>query len=180
MEKRLNEIEGFENCDGYIIHDNGMIYSEYKKDFLKPCKDSKGYLYLDLRSKNAKYKCPKVHRLIMNAFVGEENDKQINHIDGNKENNNLNNLEYVTNKENRIHAIQNGLKNEINYGIEQYDLEGNKLNTFNTCQEAIEYLGLESGNPGNIGRVIRGNRKTAYGYVWKNCESSTTIESIAA
>lgn len=174
MKKRLSEIEGFENCKEYIIYSDGRIYSERKHDFLKPCKDSKGYLYIDLRSKNARYKCPKVHRLVMLAFISGEPDKQINHIDGNKENNNISNLEYVTNEENRIHAINTGLKNEVNYWIEQYDLDGNKLNTFKTCKDALEYLGIDTCS-GNLGRAVRGNRKTAYGFIWKSCESSTTI-----
>lgn len=180
MKKRLSEVKGFEDCKEYIIYDDGQIYSENKGDFLKLCEDSKGYLYIDLRSKNTKYKCPKVHKLVMLSFVGEEPDKQINHIDGNKKNNNVNNLEYVTNEQNRIHAINHGLKNEIAYGIEQYDLNGKKINTFRTCQEALNYLNIKNGNSGNIGRAVRGNRKSAYGYIWKNCESSTTIESIAA
>lgn len=165
--KRLGEISGFENCNEYIIYENGQIYSELKNDFLKPCTDSKGYLYIDIRNKNARIKCPKVHKLVTLAFYGESNGLQINHIDGNKKNNNINNLEYVTNEENRKHAILNHLKNEVGYNIAQLDMNGNIINIFRTCDKALKYLEIENGNPGNIGRVINGKRKTAYGYNWK-------------
>lgn len=177
--KLLSEINGFENCSNYIIYENGSIYSKHKQDFLQPLTDSKGYKYIDIRYTNSILKCPKIHQLVMFAFVGYQADMQINHKDGNKSNNHLSNLEYVTNEENRIHALENGLKDEVPYYIDQYDLLGNKLNTFRTCEEALEFLGIKNGSPGNIGRVIRGKRKTAYGYIWRSTEGSTTIERIA-
>lgn len=177
--KLLSEIEGFENCTNYIIYENGSVYSKRKQDFLQPLTDSKGYKYIDIRYTNSILKCPKIHQLVMFAFVGYQENMQVNHKDGNKANNQLSNLEYVTNEENRIHALENGLKDEIPYYVDQYDLQGNKLNTFRTCEEALEFLGIKNGSPGNIGRVIRGKRQTAYGYIWKSTEGSTTIEKIA-
>ena len=41
------------------------------------------------------------------------------------------------------------------------------MNVFETATEALSFIGKESGNPGNIGRAIRGIRETAYGYIWK-------------
>ena len=70
--------------------------------------------------------------------------------------------------ENRIHAIENKLLDNISYGISQYTKEGLHVRDYDTCLEAIEYLGLDKGASGNIGRCIRGKRKTAYGYVWKS------------
>lgn len=164
--KLLCDIEGFENCIGYKIYEDGEIYSTYKKDFMRGNTDSNGYKYIDLRSCNPIIKNPKIHRLIMLAFNSNKPKEQINHIDGDKNNNHINNLEWSTNRDNRIHAIKNGLKDEINYGIAQYDLDDNLLNIFDTASEALEMLEID-GSPGNIGRVIRGSRKSAYGYVWK-------------
>lgn len=174
MKKILSEIKGFENCKNYIIYDNGNLYSKKSKRFLKPLKDSKGYYYYDLRNQNIKYKCPKAHRLVMLAFSNQEPKAQINHIDGNKKNNHISNLEWCTNEQNREHAINNNLKNEVDYWIAQYDLDNNLLNVFKTCKEALTYLGKEPKISGNIGRVIKGKRKTAYGYKWKQYEGSTT------
>ena len=185
--KNISEIKGYENVKGYALSNEGKVYSgrgikndentgrisriihddinKYKE--LKGSKDSKGYLCLDLRGKNGKLNYPKIHRLVAEVFLeNPENLPQVNHIDGNKTNNNVENLEWVTNKDNRIHALENGLKKEMTYGVGQYDLDGNLIDTFDTAREAL----LKMGKPltsGNIGRVINGKRKTAYGYIWK-------------
>lgn len=128
-----------------------------------------------MKTKDVKYKCPKIHRLVMLGFSNQTPSEHINHKDGNKSNNHISNLEWCTNEENRHHAINNGLKDEVDYGIAQYDLEGNLLHVYRTCEEALHALGKNYEGSGNIGRVIRNKRKTAYGYVWKQYERSTTI-----
>lgn len=179
MKKKLSDIPGYENCTNYTLYSDGRVYSSYKEDFLKLPKDSKGYEYLDIRRSKSKLKCPKIHQLIMLAFSDSDIKDQINHIDGDKTNNDISNLEYVTNRENREHAIRTGLKNEIYYGIAQYDLNGNFLNVYATASEALKHIGVTGEPSGNIGRAIRGHRKTAYGYIWKQCEGSTTIKSVS-
>ena len=175
MRKELSKVKGFENCNGYYIYDDGRLYSPYKKDFMKPSVDSSGYLYYDIRNTNSIYKCPKAHRLVMLAFSKEEKREEINHKDGNKKNNKISNLEWVTHKENRIHALTTGLAKEINYGILKCDLNGNPIKYYDTCREALIELGKNKNISGNIGRCIKGKRKSAYGFVWKQCEGSTTI-----
>lgn len=169
MKRNLSEIKGFENCNKYVIYDNGKLFSLKINKFLKGSIDSKGYLYYDLRSENAIYKCPKAHRLVMMAFSKDMKKEQINHKNGIKTDNRIENLEWCTNRENRIHAIKDKLKNEINYGILQYDLNGNFIKKYDTCKQAMEELNIKSKNYGNIGRAVRGKRKTAYGYIWKQC-----------
>ena len=61
--KNLSNIKGFENCKNYIIYEDGSIYSEKLKRFMKLPKDSSGYSCLDIRNTNSIYKYPKVHRL---------------------------------------------------------------------------------------------------------------------
>jgi hypothetical protein len=175
MKQELSKIKGFENCKNYYIYDNGKLYNKKTKKFLKPLRDSSGYLYYDIRNANAIYKCPKVHRLVMLAFSNEEEKQEINHKDGNKHNNRISNLEWVTHKENRNHALKTGLSKEINYGIMKCSLDGTPIKYYNTCREALIELGKDKNISGNIGRCIRGKRKSAYGYVWKQCEGSTTI-----
>lgn len=174
-EKLLNEIKGFEDCRGYVIHENGSVYSERSKGMMKLCTDSKGYKYIDLRRFNPTTKLPKVHKLVMLAFSNTPPKEQINHIDGNKNNNSFSNLEYVTNKENREHAIKNSLMKGMSYGINQYDKSGKFIATYNTAYEAMTAIGVQSKNSGNIGRVVSGKRKTAYGFIWKQQKGSTTI-----
>lgn len=175
MKKELSEVKGFENCKGYYIYDDGRLYTPHRKRFMKPSIDSSGYLYYDIRNTDSIYKCPKAHRLVMLAFSKENQKEEINHKDGNKKNNNINNLEYVTHKENRIHALKMGLSKEINYGILKCSLDGTPIKYYETCREALIDLGKSKNISGNIGRCVKGKRKSAYGFVWKQCEGSTTI-----
>lgn len=74
--------------------------------------DTRGYLYVNLY-KNAKCKNFRVHKLVAEAFIGLcPKNKEINHIDGIKSNNNPNNLEYVTRSENNKHAFKLGLQSQ--------------------------------------------------------------------
>lgn len=166
--KELSEIQGFESCSGYYIYEDGRFYSDFTNKFLKGSIDSKGYRYVDLRGRDPIIRNPKIHRLVMLAFSEEEPKEQINHIDGDKLNNHLDNLEWATNRENREHAIRTGLKDEIPYGVGQYDLDGNLLNVYDTAGEAMGAIGKNPLAGGDIGRAIRGVVKTAYGYVWKS------------
>ena len=97
-------LNGFEN---YTIDTDGKVYTKNRQKYLKQYKDSKGYLYVLLYNKEKK-KTIKVHKLVANAFLGKSN-LQVDHIDGNKLNNKLNNLEYVTPKENIRRAWEKGL-----------------------------------------------------------------------
>jgi hypothetical protein len=68
------------------------------------------HIYQSVFLSNGKVKQQYVHRLVANAFIPNPlNKEQVNHKDGNKLNNNLSNLEWVTKAENQIHAIENGL-----------------------------------------------------------------------
>lgn len=79
---------------------------------LKPGKDKRGYLKVNLY-KSSKYSSKRVHRLVATAFIPNlDNKTQVNHIDGNKQNNTVSNLEWCTNSENMQHAWRTGLRNE--------------------------------------------------------------------
>ncbi|HZJ98923.1 MAG TPA: HNH endonuclease [Tissierellaceae bacterium] len=174
--KFISEIKGFERCNNHIIYEDGRVFSLYTKDFMKTSIDSKGYNYIDLRSCNPIIKNPKVHRLVMLAFSSDKPKEQINHKDGIKGNNHISNLEWCTNRENRIHAIKNGLLDNTTYGVGQYDLNHKLLRIFDTAADAMIYLGKDPNLSGAIGRVIKGKRATAYGYIWKQYDiGSTTI-----
>ena len=70
----------------------------------------KGYLQITLQ-KQGKKEYKKVHRLVAEAFIENTyNKREVNHIDGNKSNNNATNLEWVTSSENQIHAYKMGLQ----------------------------------------------------------------------
>lgn len=83
----------------------------YSEKMLKLREDKDGYLTVCL-TKDGKRKLCKVHRLTLSSFSGEEKDLQVNHIDGNKQNNHIDNLEWSTCSDNQIHAHKIGLKNQ--------------------------------------------------------------------
>lgn len=102
------EIPGF-NGD-YIISNHGRIISRVfgKEKEIKGNIQGNGYRYVNLRVKKKTYKYCAVHRIVMLTFEGESN-LHVNHIDGNKLNNKLENLIYCTPGENLAHAYAIGL-----------------------------------------------------------------------
>lgn len=105
---RFKEIEGY---DKYYITDEGKVYSDKynERRELSPRKNQRGYLYVNL-CKNGKYKSVMVHKLVAKHFLENYTETlQVNHIDGNKLNNDVSNLEMVTQSENIRHAIKHKL-----------------------------------------------------------------------
>lgn len=96
----------------YDISTFGRVKSikDGKEKILMPFFDKDGYLQIAL-SKNGIVKKFKIHRLVAQAFIANPDGKpQVNHIDGNKFNNHVSNLEWCTNRENNIHAVKTGLR----------------------------------------------------------------------
>lgn len=92
----------------YGITEDGQVWSFKTHKFLTPSKNYRGYLVVTVT--NSKLHKPYVHQLVAGYFVpNPENKPQVNHIDGNKQNNHYTNLEWVTNFENSQHARMTGL-----------------------------------------------------------------------
>jgi hypothetical protein len=120
--------------NNYEISDCGNIYSHRSKRFLKPY-SVRGYLAVDLGGKlRGKY----IHRLVAEHFIeNPEKKKEVNHIDGNKHNNNVKNLEWVTPSENTKHyvSVLGGrkkyedmkIKRLIKNGLTPISIKGNKV-----------------------------------------------------
>lgn len=107
------------NLSRYIILSNGIIISKsyHNQNIVKILRqqtDRYGYNYIKLFDDSKKSKKMKIHRLVAKAFIpNPENKPQINHKDGNKQNNNYTNLEWVNQKENMNHAKKNNLFNPV-------------------------------------------------------------------
>lgn len=97
----------------YSIEEDGRVYSHYSKRYMKTSIDKDGYRTISLRNNNNGYSHFGIHRLLMIAFHPIENmeEMSVDHIDGNKMNNSLNNLQWVTVEENTKLAYLTGLAN---------------------------------------------------------------------
>lgn len=104
-------IRPINNFPKYYITDDGKVFSEMRgtRKELKLKKYRHGYLGVCLRKNNKSY-YPQTHRLVVEHFLSTWDPKLcVNHMDGNKKNNKVDNLEMVTQRENLIHAHKLGL-----------------------------------------------------------------------
>lgn len=107
MTEVLKDVIGYEGL--YEVSNKGVVYGRKRNNILKFRINHKGYCQLSLCKDNKK-KETTIHRLVAIAFLpNPKNKPQVNHIDGNKQNNNVENLEWNTPKENIIHAYKTGL-----------------------------------------------------------------------
>ena len=123
----------------YSVSNFGNIRNDKTKTLLSGTINNNGYHMVHLRQRVDKY-CS-IHRLVMKAFCPCENqdDLEINHIDGNKLNNNLLNLEWV----NRLENMRSYRSNSLGKCY-QYDLDGNFIQEFENFSDAANKLNLDS------------------------------------
>lgn len=96
----------------YEVCLDGRIWSWKTNKFLKPSSNGRGYQHIVLRV-NGESRDYYLHRLVATAYVpNPDNLPEVNHKDGNKENNCFDNLEWVTSSENKKHAVRAGIKKE--------------------------------------------------------------------
>lgn len=93
-----------QNLSNYLIYDNGKVYSYYTNKFIRPAKDKKGYQRICLYDDNGNKKTYKVHRLVAEAFIKNFHDTlSVNHINYNRADNRIENLEMCTHQDNIKH-----------------------------------------------------------------------------
>ena len=161
MIEEYRDIIGYEGR--YQISDYGNVKSLYDDIIMKPFKNYKGYFKIRLR-KNKKKKNYRIHRLVGIMFIpNPDNKPEINHIDGNKINNHVTNLEWNTQEENYFHSV-NVLGNSITKKVIQMDMDGNELNIYNSINEASKELNIPREN---IRKCLIGERKSTYKFRFK-------------
>ena len=177
MEEWRN-IKGFEGC--YMVSNLGRVKRmgfyrnqsstwEHEEKILKAGDNGRGYLFVNLSMNNKQYH-RYVHRLVAEAFIpNPENKATVNHIDCNRHNNNVKNLEWATYRENNDYALkvmreqgENKRNNKASKPIIQYDLEMNFIAEYPSVREAERQLGYKG-----ICACLVGKQKTVHGHIFK-------------
>ena len=168
MKEIYKDIKGFE---GYEISNKGNVRTKngkktvrsdgqvrvWKQRILKPQVDSQGYYNVKLYI-NGKQYTRTIHRLLMITFYPENIKDTVNHIDGNKKNNNINNLEWCTYSENTIHALDTGLSN-ISQGVDL--IKDGEIKHFRSLSLASIFLGY---SVNYLSQELKRGKKNVEGY----------------
>lgn len=151
----------------YFIYTNGTVIKRETNKILKPYKSNNNYLYITVNTmKGTKHL--KIHRLVAKAFIPNPNNYPcVNHINGNKLDNRVENLEWCTYSKNINHAFNNDLM-KSNCGkrtkVNQYDLKGNFIKTWDSMSKIEKEYNVSH-------TAIRfcciGKNKTCKGYIWR-------------
>lgn len=132
-------IDGYPN---YFISEDGKVWNSKKNLFLKHM-INRGYCQIIL-CRHSKHKTFKIHRLVALAFLpNPENKREVNHKDGNKENNHVSNLEWNTRSENNIHRYASGLFSVTEKMRRQSQING--LNNKGKVQKRFTILNTDTG-----------------------------------
>ena len=164
----------------YSVDILGTIFSEnyHREGYCRSIKqsfDKDGYSRVFLR-KNGKYHTKKVHRLVAQAFIDNPNNKpQINHLDGNKKNNSVVNLEWCTQGENEEHKYRVlkikhpqkgkfGILNKSSKKVIQYTLENKFVKIWDCILDVKRNLKIDNSS---IVKVCKLKYKSAGGFIWR-------------
>ena len=166
----MEEWKSISGNSNYIVSNTGRVRRKgSSRDH--SVRDNKGYLTVDLYD-HGKRKTERVHRLVAKEFIPNEDEKPlINHIDGNKHNNNISNLEWVTSVENVHHSWESGLsrpsygmlgKSNPNAGRKGKPFKivetGDVFDTLKDCEDTTDLSGK------HINDCLCGRQKTHKGY----------------
>ncbi len=191
MEEIWKDIQGYEGL--YQVSNLGNVKSLHfgakanhpkwqnqPQKLLKQRIATSGYLRVELYKPNSR-KCFYVHSLVATTFLDRTTEKsEINHIDGNKLNNNVENLEWVTRSENQLHAISLGLrspspmigktggKSPRSHPVIQYDLNGKFMKLWLSISDASRELKISTSS---ISQCASGRHKKSRKYIWRYLDS---------
>lgn len=126
-----------------------------------------GYYVVNLRKFHTSC-VTQVHKLVAEAFLSNEfNLPTVNHKDGNKHNNNVENLEWATYSDNNLHALNNGLRHPRGNVIIQRNLNGSFVSMYQSACEASRKTGI---GRAIISHCLNHRVQTAGGYLWEKVE----------
>ena len=164
----------------YEVNEQGEIRHATNLNILQGNLTKDGYHYYTLTSSidNKTSQTVRAHRCVALAFLENPNNlSEVHHIDGNKLNNNVENLKWVSHEENMEHwreeqtfytkveipLTESSIKGKCK-PVHQYSLEGELIATYPSINEAGRAIGV---NSRNLGEVTRGLRHTCGGFIWR-------------
>lgn len=156
MEEIWKPVKDYETL--YEVSNYGNVRNIKTKKILKPAMHNKGYYKVCLCN-NKKQKNKFIHRLVAESFIDNQNKKQVNHINGIKTDNKVENLEWVTCQENIKHSYENELQP---HAKKIRCIETNEI--FMSQSEASK---IHKVSRTNLSYCINGIRKTVGGYHWE-------------
>lgn len=157
MEKEIDDF------DGYSVDESGNVFSYRRKvkKKLAPIDNGLGYKMVTL-AKNGHYSQKYIHRLVAETFI--ENPfglREVNHIDGDKSNNSVSNLEWITHRDNVIHCLKT-IGRKTHRGKKVICIETGEI--YNSMKDAAKANNIKISG---ISHCICGYAKTAGGLHWK-------------
>lgn len=186
MYKTLDNLLHYTMTDKYYADEYGNVFfnrdsgrgptKRQKGDKVKPFISKYGYIEYILSDADENQKHIQAHRIVASLFLTQSNANQlhVNHIDGNKQNNHMDNLEWCTIAENEQHSYSilgkepwnkgaRGLRQNKPNPVKRYDLEGNFEKEY-TSPKDTEADGYKLKQ---VSAVCNGNQKTHKGKIWK-------------
>jgi len=151
---------------GWAISENGQVRNTTTGRVLSPCDNGRGYLLVG-KYINGKKKNFYVHRLVAEAFLTKGAGKtEVNHINGDKTDYRIENLEWVTHRENLRHAVTTGLwdpskSQPLAIASRRKSVVRSDGKEYPSLHDAAADSGT---SPGNVCKVLKGIRRTANGY----------------
>ena len=186
MTEILDKMPHYQFSDKYYANEYGEVFfnvesgrgatKRYKDDKVKPFTNKYGYTEYILDTGDGTRKHIQAHRISASLFIPQSNPEQkyVNHIDGNKSNNHISNLEWCTASENEQHSGTTLGKTPWNKGVkglrqnkpnpvQRYSLEGVFEKEYNSPKDTEE----DGYNLKQVSAVCNGNQKTHKGKIWK-------------